>query len=255
MSISSLPTEIHEQILHHLPWHDHFLAAEVCPLWLSILRTKPFRRKRHFEGPRPWTCETPYDEVRSLIFHRQTPKSLGPNPQEPCLHGLLGKRTLEVSMKRGEDSRIVMAIPELNGPAVETKFRKGPQFTALSDKGLTKYDITRCPLLRSDTVAFEMTEDTEYPVFDDNRVHVPTRLNGYRYRVVAYEIPLKYPKRLGGEKPQSVIGMVHDVTDYINSCFDSVNNIESVRAIFMGLDTNWFTDEVRFEYKYGLPKH
>ncbi|KAF3313500.1 hypothetical protein TWF173_006005 [Orbilia oligospora] len=94
LNILSLPTELQAHILSFLPWHDHFLASSVCPLWLSILRTENFRRQRHYGRSTP-------DAVASKPGDR-TAQQLSP-------HKLLEHHLLRIIFQRKRDANTTAA--------------------------------------------------------------------------------------------------------------------------------------------------
>ncbi|KAF3169590.1 hypothetical protein TWF106_002133 [Orbilia oligospora] len=107
LNILSLPTEVQAHILSFLPWHDHFLASSVCPLWLSILRTESFRRQRHHGI-------SPPNAVAGKSGDRTT--------QQLSPHGLLEHGLLRIIFQRERDasttaaatttSKVLMALVE-----------------------------------------------------------------------------------------------------------------------------------------------
>ncbi|KAK6528572.1 hypothetical protein TWF281_009811 [Arthrobotrys megalospora] len=172
MAILTLPTEIQEHILDFLPWHDHYLAASVCPLWLSILRTERFRRRRYYggsTGPGPCTAATIYDILTNdLLFNADVPQSR-PNPidnRSPdsrdrsilgC-NGLLGYGTLRLTFHRSEEQNILDAKTEIS-MIVYYLSRHGDYF-ALEEPA---FDITQSPLLDSDILNFQFKQVQQKP--------------------------------------------------------------------------------------------
>ncbi|KAK6504572.1 hypothetical protein TWF481_006511 [Arthrobotrys musiformis] len=101
MMILDLPTELQEHILSFLPWRDHFPAASVCPLWLSILRTERFRRCRHHGT-------TTSDSSSPQAF----PGDSGPEPSLSS-HHLLDLGTLRLQFQRAEGVQPEMSVSML----------------------------------------------------------------------------------------------------------------------------------------------
>ncbi|EPS39263.1 hypothetical protein H072_6955 [Dactylellina haptotyla CBS 200.50] len=267
MDIFRLPNELHEHILHHLPWHDHFLAASVCPLWATILQREPFRRKRHYDELRDAWYYNSYETVHPLVFNREAPKHVDDDGKEPnlSLHALLDRSALEVRVKRGRAPKVIMKIPNPGQSERRQRSRSGssksgdehlpsipPDFEGVEQEfEICKYNISQSPLLQSDTVIFDITKENDYLVFDDRFAPPPVTLGTYKNSRVHLRVPLEYPIRLGGEKPQSVMGLVNDITSYMNMCFEAKDNLDWIRATFIGFGKVHHTDELHFEFRYG----
>ncbi|KAK6498781.1 hypothetical protein TWF481_011354 [Arthrobotrys musiformis] len=278
-TLAALPTELHEQILHHLPWHDHFLAASVLPLWSSLLQTTPFRQKRHYDDLRNVWHFTPTAFVTDLIFNRPCPTHRYNDKDKDLvsklhLHALLDRRALEIVMERGGEARVVMNIPrpgqeiqppDPNPPSLQIRAgEEGKNGEKVGDgnvnslpssidenESVTSYNITSSPLLLSDTVVYSIGPGKDYPVFDDRFAPQPHNSEIYENMTVHFPVPLDYPELLGNEKPQSLMGMVEDVVSYMNGCFETERNAEWMRAVFQGYGGVHHTDEVHFEIRYG----
>ncbi|KAK6359231.1 hypothetical protein TWF696_000395 [Orbilia brochopaga] len=75
-SIGDLPTELHEQIIGYLPWHDQLNCEHVCKVWREIIRG------RHTAGRysiAPWLPVQNYDlafydplQIHSLLVEGKT---------------------------------------------------------------------------------------------------------------------------------------------------------------------------------------
>ncbi|KAK6352484.1 hypothetical protein TWF730_009309 [Orbilia blumenaviensis] len=289
-TITALPTELHEQILHHLPWHDHFLAASVLPLWSSLLQTTPFRQKRHYDDLRNFWHFTPSSCISNLIFNRITPKRRDVKDvvSKLHLHALLDRCAMEVCLERGGKVKVVMNIPkpeqvyphnvtvsqkkggggvggveqrvivlggggEVEVEEVEEKGSIHSDFSSSDDHELlvTSYNITSSPLLLSDTVVYAIGPYKDYPIFDDRFARPPHSSEVYSNTTVHFRVPLEYPELLGNEKPQSLMGMVEDIVSYMNVCFEADRHAEWMRATFIGFGRIHHTDEVHFEIRYG----
>ncbi|KAF3307721.1 hypothetical protein TWF173_002408 [Orbilia oligospora] len=273
-TIAALPTELHEQILHHIPWHDHFLAASVLPVWASLLQTTPFRQKRHYDDLRNLWHFTPSSCVSGFIFNQTAPKRRGLKDvaSKLHLHALLDRGALEVSMERNGMPKIVMNIPKpeqtwsdqlpqkKNGEGNKEDSRPGEDSNSLHsdfsssddpELSVTSYNITSSPLLLSDTVVYTIGPNKDYPVFDDRFAPQPHSSEIYGNTIVLFEVPLDYPSLLGNEKPQSLMGIIEDIVIYMNGCFETERNAEWMRAVFAGFGKTHHTDEVHFEIRYG----
>ncbi|KAK6523755.1 hypothetical protein TWF281_001727 [Arthrobotrys megalospora] len=269
-TLAALPTELHEQILHYLPWHDHFLAASALPLWSSLLQTTPFRQKRHYDDLRNFWHFTPSSCISNLIFNRNCPKrrDLKDVVSKLHLHALLDRCALEISMDRNGQPQMVMNIPKGEQPWPEDHLQSSKDVKEEGGKGktgsihsdfssaedhelsVTSYDITSSPLLLSDTVVYAIGPYNDYPIFDD--LSPPPRSSDiYKNTTVHFRVPLDYPLLLGNEKPQSLMGMVEDIVSYMNICFEVERNAEWMRATFIGYGKVYHTDEVHFEIRYG----
>ncbi|KAF3920106.1 hypothetical protein AA313_de0201470 [Arthrobotrys entomopaga] len=255
MNILHLPTELQEQILHYLPWHDHFLAASVCPLWQSLLERDSFRRKRHYDDLRDSWCHESFASTHGFVFNRQFPHRPDLSAEyghtlTPCLHALLDRSALQLKLSRKADKppKITMEIPKPD--QFDETDRQNPK-NLERDLEFTKYNISNSPLLHSDTVVFKMGQHVDYPVFDDRFAPPPVTLGSYKNSRVVMRVPLEYPIRLGGEKPQSFMGLLEDIMGYMRLCFEAKGNLEWVRATFIGLGRVHHTDEVEFEFNYG----
>ncbi|KAK6339313.1 hypothetical protein TWF718_008734 [Orbilia javanica] len=276
-TLAALPTELHEQILHHLPWHDHFLAASVLPIWSSLLRTTPFRQKRHYDDLRNLWHFTPSDCLSNLIFNRTAPKrrDLKDLASKLHLHALLDRGALEISMERNCAPKVVMNIPNVeqiwpDNPPPQKNGREWKKEEGVSsgedtsslhsnfsssdghELSVTSYNITSSPLLLSDTVVYTIGPHKDYPVFDDNFAPRPHNSEIFENTTVRFLVPLDYPLLLGNEKPQSLMGMVEDIVSYMNVCFEAEKHAEWMRAVFSGFGEDHHTDEVYFEIRYGM---
>ncbi|KAK6532698.1 hypothetical protein TWF281_006876 [Arthrobotrys megalospora] len=113
MHILALPVEIQTQILGELPWHDHFLVAEVCPLWASILQHHGLRRRRHYDHPAP--ADWDIMEHQYPVFDASTPRVTQANVYTPMngpnTHVLLEQAMLMFEVQADGRTVVFMRLP------------------------------------------------------------------------------------------------------------------------------------------------
>ncbi|KAK6501002.1 hypothetical protein TWF506_003758 [Arthrobotrys conoides] len=161
-NIFSLPNELQAQILSLLPWHDHFPASQVCPLWLSILRTEHFRRQRHYGNtpPDPTTggFYVQYYIHEGFTYHGTAPRRrLDDDRSEEKLesHGLNEAGLLRIIIQRGRgggDGGRATTKFEVLMPVVE----RIAGHTYKYDCKI--YDIAKSGLLETDVMFFGLKD-------------------------------------------------------------------------------------------------
>ncbi|RVD82132.1 uncharacterized protein DFL_006566 [Arthrobotrys flagrans] len=158
-TILTLPIELQSHILTFLPWHDHFLASSVHPLWLSILRTESFRRRRHYGRSPPDTFTSTAYRARDALnpgmtYHGDVPRRCiddDRGERELNSHGLVELGVFRLGFERGEGNPAA-SVSEVSMVVVEKV-----------DGWLYKYDrkafdIAGCGLLDSDFVFFGLKD-------------------------------------------------------------------------------------------------
>ncbi|KAK6532693.1 hypothetical protein TWF281_006871 [Arthrobotrys megalospora] len=132
-TILSLPMEIHEEILGHLLWYDHFAVSMVCPEWATILQLPKFREKRYCIETWTETKSPDLDDIDledfedlaenmampdNMDFHRYHPddtsaKDLDLGPGGLGMHGLLGTGTMILSVRETGEARVYLAVRQM----------------------------------------------------------------------------------------------------------------------------------------------
>ncbi|KAK6502004.1 hypothetical protein TWF481_009823 [Arthrobotrys musiformis] len=171
MHILQLPAELQAEVLFNLAWYEHFVAAQVCQKWASILTAKKFQRKRHvYDKIEP---DVPHGSPTNWRFQRYLPHDEGPpwglrSGGELSLHGLLWSETLIMFLRRekGEVKVRLLVTADATGYLNQPKgLGVLKQFHEKRYGVRSLYDITDSPLLDSDKIYFwgERTEPASDP--------------------------------------------------------------------------------------------
>ncbi|KAK6345726.1 hypothetical protein TWF718_007634 [Orbilia javanica] len=154
-NILSLPVELQSHILNFLPWHDHFLASSVCPLWLSILRTEHFRRCRYYGKSPVMIHRARYALNPNMTYHGDVPRRCMDDDRDGerklYSHGLIELGVLRLIFQRAGKE-----LDEVQMVVVNTIDEPSQKYDT------QVFDIGRSGLLQTDFVFFR-PKDTGLP--------------------------------------------------------------------------------------------